>query len=335
MNGGAQAVVAVAAAGQREDAGPFHEERPFLAEEGREALVHFHLERVAFHLAEIGIHRGVEGNRRAEADLAAEPDLAAIRHGPAARRVVRLGSPVGDARQQFARRPRPQIREPQRRMALEHPDARRQRRPRHRHAEAADAAPEQDAHARVRAAAEPDALQRQANFDDVAGGGDAAGAVPDPVGRGILTAGRVVDHVGLHAVRVDHHVIRELPGAERVEAEADPVVLPDVVAPRDRRLDALGLRIVAAEGKVQRIGVVADPDGCLLRHTVPVQGVIGQPVAGHDRIAPFELADHAVDPRRLRGGARIDDRARLSHQLRAREEHQESGTGEHAHGHDG
>ena len=32
-----------------------HEERPLLAEEGRKALVHFHLERIALDLAEIGL----------------------------------------------------------------------------------------------------------------------------------------------------------------------------------------------------------------------------------------------------------------------------------------
>jgi hypothetical protein len=46
-----------------------------------------------------------------------------------------------------------------------------------------------------------------------------------------------------------------VPSASRLRP--DPVVAPDVVAARDRRLDAGRIGIVAAEGEVQRIGVVA------------------------------------------------------------------------------
>ena len=101
--------------------------------------------------------------------------------------------------------------------------------------------------------------ERQADLDVVALVVDAAGALPDPVRRGVLVPRQRVDHVELNAARVDHQVVGRLAGAERVEAQADPVVAPDVVAAGDRCLDAGRLGVVAAEGEVERVLVVGRP----------------------------------------------------------------------------
>src|SRR5262249_25677718 len=98
---------------------------------------------------------------------------------------------------------------------------------------ATHAAPEQNAHPNVLTAFEANALERQTNLHGVAGVGEPAGTVPDPVGRGVLTAGNAVQHVHLNAARVHHHVVRELTRAERVETETNPVVVPRIVAARD------------------------------------------------------------------------------------------------------
>ena len=64
-----------ASARQVEQSETFHEERPFLAEEDRKSIVHFHFERVAFHLAEIRIHRPLERDGRRHAVLDARAEL--------------------------------------------------------------------------------------------------------------------------------------------------------------------------------------------------------------------------------------------------------------------
>ena len=64
---GDHVAVAAADAGQGEGSGALHEERPLLREEDRVALVHLDLERVALDLAEVGVHRGVDGDRRRHA----------------------------------------------------------------------------------------------------------------------------------------------------------------------------------------------------------------------------------------------------------------------------
>ena len=163
----------------------------------------------------------------------------------------------------------------------------------------------------------------------------AAGAVPEPVGRRVFAPGCGIEHIELHATGVDQHVIRDLASAERVEAETDPVVLPDVVAPRDRRLDAARLGVVAAEREIQRVGVVADPHRRVLRHTVAVQRVVGEPVAGGDRLSPFGFADDPVDTRRIRGGVRVDRRSRLCGEASAGQNEDRRGHREQAERHGG
>ena len=190
-------------------------------------------------------------------------------------------------------------------MLLEDPLAGFERRPRDGHARAADAPPEQDAHAEAAAAAKPDRLQRHAHLDGVTRLVQPSGAVPDEVGRLVLAAGGAVQHVELHAARVHHQMVRSLPRAERVEAEADPIIRPDVVAARDRRLDPGGLRIVALEREIEVVGVVPDPDFGLLRDRVSMKRVVRQPLAGLERPAPPRvIVQDAVDDGRLRGTLR-------------------------------
>ncbi len=180
---GDHVAVATADAGQGEGSGAFHEERPLLREEDRVALVHLDLERVALDLAEVGVHRGVDGDRRRQPVLPREPHrrVAVVRR-PRRRRGALFRAGVDDAGDRLAGRPAAQLIEHQRRVVLEHPLVRLELRPRHRVAGAADTAPEQHAHPRRVAALEADRLERQSDLDGVAGAEDAAGAVPHPVG---------------------------------------------------------------------------------------------------------------------------------------------------------
>ncbi len=170
-------------------------------------------------------------------------------------------------------------------MLLEDPLARLERRPRDRDSEAAHTAPEEDAHLHVPPPVEPKRLQGQPDLDGVAAPVHAPGALPDPIGRGVFRACDGVDHVELDAARVHHQVVGDLPGPERIEAEPDPVVRPDVVAPGNRGLDACGLGIVAAKGEIKRVGIIAGPDGRGVRQGVAVKRVVGQPRSCRERRA--------------------------------------------------
>ena len=144
-------------------------------------------------------------------------------------------------------------------MLVEHPRAGLQRRPRDRHAHTADAPPEQDAHPDRVAALELHALEGQPDLHRVPAVVAATGALPDPVRRDVFFRRRAVQHVELNPARVDHHVVRHLAGAERIQAQAHPVVAEDVVAACDGCLDLGRFRVVALEREVEIPRVVADP----------------------------------------------------------------------------
>ncbi len=301
VDGGTHRVVAAPASREGENASAFHEERPLLAEEHGEALVHFDLKGVALDLAEVGVDGGIQRDRRGEPDLRAHAEIAAAVGGaPARRRVAQLRAAVGRTRQDLAHEARPDVVEADRRMPLEHPRAGVERRPRDRHARAGDAAPEEHSHARVDSAFEANALQRQSNFSGVARVGQTARAVPDPVGRRILVARHAVQHVELHAAGVDQQMVGKLACPERVEAQPDPVVLPDVVAARDRGLDARGIGVVALEREIEIVGVVGEPHGRLLRNRRSVKRVVRQELTGRQRRPPPRgIVQGAVDDWRL------------------------------------
>src|SRR5262245_6917449 len=109
-------------------------------------------------------------------------------------------------------------------MCLEYPLAWRDRRPGPRHAHPAVMPKKQDAHPHVGSASEPYALERHAHLDDVTLCIDASGTLPHPVGSGILV-GAGVERIDLDPARIDEHVIRNLTGMRRVEADANPVVV--------------------------------------------------------------------------------------------------------------
>src|SRR3954471_11530268 len=90
--------------------------------------------------------------------------------------------------------------------------------------------PEQYAPRHGRTLREADCLQRQCEFDVVAVRRPDARAVPHEVGLELLACGCRVDGVHLNTTRIDHQVIRGLSGPGRVQTEADPVIVEDVVA---------------------------------------------------------------------------------------------------------
>ena len=202
--------VALAVAGEVEDAGAFHEERTLLGEEDREALVDLDLERVALDLTEVGIDRRVEGDRRRQAPLHADAEIAAgCRHAPVAgasrapgrartwrdgmtSRVGRGGDVGRTPASRASGRPTCPARAPATTTETPTRLTRRQNR-----TPICTSAPPLK---RMR-------LQRQPDLDRVAGVGDAPGAVPHPVGRGVFAAAARVEHVELDAARIDHQVV--------------------------------------------------------------------------------------------------------------------------------
>ncbi len=191
-------------------------------------------------------------------------------------------------------------------MLLEHPLAGLERGPGDRDAGATHPAPEENPHVHVGTALEANRLERHAHLDGVALCIPAPAAVPYVVRRLIFAARHGVEHIELHAVGIDHQVIGELPGAERVEADADPVVGPDVVAARDRGLDGGRVGIVALEREVQVVGVVPDPDLGLLGNCRAVQRVVGLPLARLEWTrAPGIVVEYTVDGWGLRYATRV------------------------------
>src|SRR4030095_7991222 len=94
-------------------------------------------------------------------------------------------------------------------------------------------------------AAESDALKRQPDCDDIALLVNLAVALPEPVRSGVFI--RALERIHLDAAWVDEHVIGDLTCPARVEAYTDPVVIPHVVAPADRRSDLVGFVVVTEE----------------------------------------------------------------------------------------
>ena len=77
---------------------------------------------------------------------------------------------------------------------------------------------------------EPQRLQRDLHFDDVAVAVRLRGAEPDHVGVELLAGRRRVERVHLAAARVGEQVIRGLAGAGGIQADSDPVVVERGVA---------------------------------------------------------------------------------------------------------
>ena len=155
-------------------------------------------------------------------------------------------------------------------------------RPRDRHAEPADPPPEQHVHVDLGAADEADGRERDADLRLVPAVGAAARAVPHEVGRVVLARGRRREDVALHAQRVHEQVVGRLAVADGVEREADPVVLEQVVAARERAAHPLRLRVVATESEIQGAVVEGNPHLGPLRDVIAVQRVVRQPVRlGH------------------------------------------------------
>ena len=187
------------------------------------------------------------------------------------------------------------------RLLLEYPLAGFERWPGDRDTGAAHPPPEENSHLHVGAALEANRLKRNAHLYCVTFRVPAAGTVPHVVHSLIFAARHRVQHVELHAVGVDHQVVGDLAGPKRVEADAHPVVRPDIVAARDGGLDGGRVGVLALEREIQIVGVVAEPDFCFLGNGRAVQRIVGQPLARLDRpVTPGIFVEHAVDGWRLR-----------------------------------
>ena len=294
--------VVVPLSSERENSRAFHEERTLLRIERREALVHLDLERVAFNLAEVRVDSRVERDRRRDAVFSAEADVALIvRAAPLRRRLTLLVARIGRRRDHFADEPRPELAEGQRRLLLEYPLAGFERWPGDRDAGAAHPPPEENSHVHVSAALEANRLKGHAHLHGVTLRIPAAGTVPHVVHGLIFASRHRVQHVELHAVGVDHQVVGDLPGPKRVEAEAHPVIRPDIVTARDGGLDCGRLGVLALEREIEIVGVVAEPDFCFLWNGRAVQRIVGHPLARLDGpLTPRVFVEDAVDGWRLR-----------------------------------
>ena len=120
---------------------------------------------------------------------------------------------------------------------------------------------EEDRHDDPFAGGVADAFQRNPHFDRVALVVDPAGAVPDHVHAEIfLVAGEPA--VPLDAQGIDVEGVEGLLVVERVQVDADEVVVYDVVPPGDRGLDLVRLVVETAEGEIEVLPVVGhDRDG--------------------------------------------------------------------------
>ena len=256
--------------GELERPHPLHEERPLLRVEDRKALVHLHLEGVALHLAEVGVDRALDRGRRREPVLDREPGVrfrVGGTEGVGAH--PRLVPRVGGARDHLEGERLLHVVERHGGVALDEALAGRDVGPGGRHSETAHATPEQDAHPDLAAALEANGGEGQPDLDVVPLGRPPARALPHPVGGRVLARARRRQDVGLHAGGVDEEIVRALAVADRVEAQAHPVVVPELVATAERAADLGRLGVQAPEGEVDRPVVVRDPDLRGLRRACP------------------------------------------------------------------
>jgi hypothetical protein len=154
---------------------------------------------------------------------------------------------------------------------------------------------------------EAELLEGDGHLHPVAVVGDAAGGGPDRVPGVVLRVVDVAHHrIELHAEGVDPEVEGPAPVAERVDEEADRVVVEGGVPVGEIGADACRLRVVGAEGDVETLVVEGDQRLGLDRRG----GVVpGQPLVGdRDRrgALPGRLVEHAVHHDGPRGRRHAD-----------------------------
>ncbi len=255
--------------GRREVVDPLQEERPLLGVVEGEALVDVELRHVGLDLREVGVDRAVHRHARGHAPARREPGVGLH---------VAPGQPGVGGRREFvgaAEGPRrielevPPLRQPLEAgdlvlLAEEAPQVAIAPLRRDAVAHVARVRPERLEAPRLRplAGREPQLLQRQRRFDDVAVGGDAGDGVPDHVPREVLDAVLLAeDRVGLDAQRVDAELERAPLVVERVDHHPDVVVLDErvrVVAVHEMGADLGRPRVVRAERDVEVLRVVGD-----------------------------------------------------------------------------
>ena len=150
----------------------------------------------------------------------------------------------------------------------------------------------------VLAVLEAQRRERDFELDDVAGGVDLAGRVPQAVPRRILVAALLLDdQVHLRAPRVREDFVRAALVVEGVEHQADEIVAPRAVAIAQVRADGRRLRVLGDE-RDQQVGAVLGQvhRGLDRRRRVFARaGLVGQVELG--RLLPKRFVELAVEGR--------------------------------------
>ena len=294
--------VAVAAGARNvEQAHAFHKERTFLGIEDRESLVHLNLERVTFHLAEVGIDCGVQSDVGRDSEFRTKSHVRFfVGRIPSSGSSARLADTVRDAGKLFDECRLFQICEKQMCGILEHPLPRRHFRPGIGNARTAYFSEEQDAHAHLFTARKPDRLQWEPDLDVITVIDDLPGAVPYEIRFELLSRRGRVQRIHLDAARIHEQVISRLAGAGGVETQGNPVIVECRVAPGDGGANLIGLVVEAVECEIDISIIVNNSDiGSQVRPST-AQRIVGDPVAERQRLAlPGLIVKHAIDLGRL------------------------------------
>ena len=294
---------------ETEDRRPLGEERTLLGEE-RFELREIEHRRIDFHLAEVGIDRAGEPQRRRHRVLHVD----APRHAVVVRARERIAArdAIGQIGARHAVR-----HDLQRALRMNAVDAVQIGEARHEAALSlrrvdqvvdlivlGDAAREVDSPHLLRAL-----LKAQLRIGDLdlgrpAAGGDLGGGLPHRIPAPIVVDVVVQIHVDLHVGRIDPEARAGEPVVLRIDVDAEPVGLKAVVAAAEKRGDRIG--VLELRGEVDGVVVVGHFDDRLLGGGLAVVGIMLREAGDLRRFLPDFVGEVAVDDRRLRGAHGAD-----------------------------
>jgi len=301
--------------GRLEQVGAFEEERPLLREEQREPLVGRDLGLVRLQLREVGVRRNVDrharrhgqSSRRAQAEIDRIGRVRAGRHGnPLEEPCYTKPFQAGDAAA-LGQEAGSQLLGTR---AVDANPVAPQRHPRVLFIEMLDLPQDVQAPSPARSSLVSQRLERDGDLDGVAARPEAAGRLHHQVDREVRLAAVHHDPVLLDAQGVHHHDVGAPPVVERIEVEADRVVVADGVPPGQRRPDATGL-VVRQDRDVERLGGVGEPDLRRVRRLSIVAGMDLAEAGERRRLRPGLVLERAVDDGWV-GDGRHHHRGRLS-----------------------